>query len=267
MMQRTLLAALAVVAFAVALPAHAQDRDRQLDENAFRWEGRIPEGSWLRMRNTNGGINVQEGTGDQVEVRGIKSWRRGDPDDVRIEMVRSGNDVVICALWSEGSSCSGDGEVRGRQRTNNTDTSVEFRVILPRGVRLDTRTVNGGITIDRAGSEVIANTVNGSITANSLRGPVNAKTVNGAIRVRMESLAGVGDLSYETVNGSVRLELPDALSADLDVSTVNGSIRTDYPVTVSGELSRRRLQGRIGNGGRQLRLKTVNGSVEIRKLG
>lgn len=266
-MQRTLLAAaFAAASLSIAAPAVAQDWDRHRDDNAFRWEGRIGDGDWLRIRNMNGAIKVEESSASDVEVRASKSWRRGDPDEVRFEVVRSGNDVVICALWNESASCDERGEVRGRHRNNNNDTSVEFTVRLPRGVRVDTRTVNGGITIDRAGAEVVARTVNGSITANTLRGPVSANTVNGSIRVRMESLAGSGDLSYETVNGSVHLELPDGLGADLDVSTVNGSIRSDYPVTISGEISRRRLQGRIGNGGRELRLKTVNGSVQIRKL-
>lgn len=267
-MQRTLLAvAFAAASLSIAAPSYAQDRDRQRDDNAFRWEGRIGEGNWLRIRNMNGAIRVEESSASDVEVRATKTWRRGDPDDVRFEVVRSGNDVVICALWSESATCDGDGAMRGRNRSNNNDTNVEFIVRLPRGVRVDTRTVNGGITIDRAGAEVLARTVNGSINANTLRGPVSATTVNGSIRVRMESLAGSGDLSYETVNGSVHLELPEGLGAELDVSTVNGSIRSDYPVTISGEISRRRLQGRIGNGGRQLRLKTVNGSVQIRKLG
>jgi hypothetical protein len=267
-MHRILLAAaVAATTFTLVSPAEAQDRHRERDDRAFEWKGRVAEGDWLRIRNLNGEIRVEETSGSEVEVRAAKSWRRGDPDEVRFEVARSGNDVTICALWGDDTTCEGAGEVRGRQRSQNNDTAVEFTVRLPRGVRVATRTVNGAIRVDRASAEVIARTVNGGITANTLRGPVSAHTVNGSIRVRMESLAGSGDLSYGTVNGSVHLELPSTLGAELDVSTVNGSIRTDYPVTVSGEISRRRLQGRIGNGGRQLRLKTVNGSVEIRKLG
>ncbi len=266
-MRLLLTCGLAAAALTIAAPVQSQERYRERDENAFRWEGQIPAGSWLRMRNVNGSIHVEEGSGNQVEVRATKSWRRGDPDEVRFEVARSGNDVTICALWTESARCEGDGEVSGRHSVRNNDTSVEFTVRLPRGVKIDSRSVNGGVTIENVGAEVIARTVNGSITATTLSGPVNAQTVNGAIRVRMESLSGDGDLRYETVNGSVRVELPDGIGAELDVSTVNGSIRSDYPVTISGELSRRRLQGRIGNGGRQLRLKTVNGSVEVRKLG
>ena len=47
--------------------------------------------------------------------------------------------------------------------------------------------------------------------------------------------------------------------------TLNGHISTDFPITSQGTLSRRRLDGVIGGGGRELRLKTVNGNVEIRR--
>jgi len=47
---------------------------------------------------------------------------------------------------------------------------------------------------------------------------------------------------------------------------VNGSISSDFPLTVSGKLSPRHIRATIGSGGRELRLHTVNGSIELRKL-
>jgi DUF4097 and DUF4098 domain-containing protein YvlB len=90
--------------------------------------------------------------------------------------------------------------------------------------------------------------------------------VNGSINVRMDSLPGSGDLDYSTVNGSVTAMLPASLSAVLDMETVNGSISSDFPLTVSGKLSPRHIRATIGSGGREVRLHTVNGSVELRKL-
>ena len=46
--------------------------------------------------------------------------------------------------------------------------------------------------------------------------------------------------------------------------TVNGSIQTDLPITVQGRLTPRRLEGRIGQGGRDRRVETVNGVIRIR---
>ena len=46
---------------------------------------------------------------------------------------------------------------------------------------------------------------------------------------------------------------------------MNGEIETDFPLTVTGRFGPRRLNGRIGSGGRTLSLETVNGAVRIRR--
>jgi DUF4097 and DUF4098 domain-containing protein YvlB len=74
-----------------------------------------------------------------------------------------------------------------------------------------------------------------------------------------------GALEFETVNGSITVVLPDGVGAEVVASTVNGGIDTDFPLTVRGRFSARRLTGTIGEGGRRLRLETVNGAIRIRR--
>jgi len=176
--------------------------------------------------------------------------------------------VIICAFWTDNASCDEDGyrshgDNNWRNHDNN-DTSVEFTVKLPAGVRLGVSTVNGGVDVNGATSEVRASTVNGRVSAQSSGGPVNASTVNGDIDVKMREL-GTGDLEYSTVNGSIEIEVPANLDADVDMRTVNGSLSADFPITVQGRVNPRRMRATIGKGGRRLRLETVNGSVELRK--
>lgn len=274
-MQRLVIAVLAALLAAPASSAQDRDRDRdrdrqqQTDADAFRWEGRIPEGRWISVHNLNGAITVEAASGDQVEVRAEKRWRRGDPADVRVETVRDGDDVVICALWTERSTCDRDGmQTRGRGddwNNDRNDVSVHFTVRLPRGVKIRAQSVNGAIDVNGARSEVIARTVNGRIDATTSAGPVDAQTVNGAINVRMESVGASGDMEFETVNGSVRIEAPSNLAADVSMSTVNGSLTSDFPLTVQGRISRKKIDATINGGGRRLTLRTVNGSVELRR--
>jgi hypothetical protein len=270
--RRTHLAALTVVAatsFVIGGAAGAQQRSNDRD---FSWDGRITNGHWLYVRDLNGSIRVERATGDRAEVTAVKRYRRGNPEDVRIETRRLGGDdgdVIICAFWAENASCDEDGyrshdDNNWRNRNNNNDTSVEFTIKLPPGVRLGVSTVNGGVTVNGATSEVRASTVNGRVSAMSSGGPVNASTVNGDIDVRMREL-GTGDLEYSTVNGSIEIEVPANLDADLDMRTVNGSLSADFPITLQGRVNPRRMRATIGKGGRRLRLETVNGSVELRK--
>src|SRR5919199_5822679 len=244
-------------------------RDEQRDPDVFRWHGRIPEGNWIRVRNLNGEINVEEADGDEVEVRGVKHWRRGDPEDVHFEVKRDGDNVTICALWFDNSECDADSyRTRGRGgHHDDNDVSVTFTVRLPRGVKVLAATVNGSVEVRGAESEVVANTVNGRVDAETSGGPVEAHTVNGSLRVRMGSAEGDGDLEFATVNGSITVEGPRSLDADVEMSTVNGSVQSDYPLTVSGRFSPRNLHGTIGRGGLRMTLKTVNGSIELRKAG
>jgi hypothetical protein len=259
-------ASAAVASLAAFAPAGAQQRANDRD---FSWDGRITNNHWLYVRNLNGSIRVERATGDRAEVTAVKRWRRGNPEDVRIETKRLGGDdgdVIICAFWTENASCDEDGyRSRGDNwRNRDNDTSVEFTVKIPAGVRLGVSTVNGGVTVNGATSEVRASTVNGRVSAQSSGGPVNASTVNGDIDVRMREL-GTGDLEYSTVNGSIEIEVPANLDADVDMRTVNGSLSADFPITLQGRVNPRRIRATIGKGGRRLRLETVNGSVELRK--
>jgi len=56
-------------------------------------------------------------------------------------------------------------------------------------------------------------------------------------------------MKLETVNGSIKLYLPDQAGANVAAETVNGSIHTDFPLTVEGKFGPKRLNGVLGKGG------------------
>jgi DUF4097 and DUF4098 domain-containing protein YvlB len=109
-------------------------------------------------------------------------------------------------------------------------------------------------------------TVNGAVQI-STGGWADAETVNGSIRVKMGSADWTGTLAFKSVNGSVEVDLPDDLSADVRFKSLNGRITSDFPITISGGFVGQTAKGRVGNGGRELSIETVNGSVELKKAG
>jgi len=100
---------------------------------------------------------------------------------------------------------------------------------------------------------------------NTAAGPVTAETVNGNVDARMASLQGDDDMNFKTVNGSVSIYVPASFDATFRFDTVHGGIESDFPMTLSGRWGPRHASGTIGNGGRDVRASSVNGSIELRK--
>lgn len=265
-MQRlTIIAACAAIAAFTPI-AGAQESAR---DDSFKYTGAIEAGRTVFVRNLNGGVRVESGTGAEVEVRAEKRWRKGDPKDVKITAEKTARgDILVCVIYVDRNTrCDEDGySARGNNSWNNrNDVSVDVTIRLPKGVKVDVSSVNGGLDIAGATAAVKARTVNGGIQASSASGPVNAKTVNGGITVKAGAI-GDGPAEYETVNGSITLELPESTNADITMRTVNGSITSeDFPITVQGRFDRQRISGKIGKGGPEISVSAVNGSIRLRR--
>lgn len=242
-----------------AVPLAAQDT------MSWTWNGTLAEGRTVIAHNVNGSVRFEAGSGDRVEVEAEKRWRRGDPEDVRIEARQLSNgNVVICAMWRRGDSCEESGIDGGERRWNSSnDVSVHFVIRVPAYANVDANTVNGSVEVDEMRGRVEANTVNGNVEAASSGGPVRARTVNGSIRAR--GLIASDGLDYQTVNGSIEIELPADANADVSLRTTNGRVTSDFPITFTGEINPRRIEAKLGDGGPELRARTVNGGIRLRK--
>ncbi len=62
------------------------------------------------------------------------------------------------------------------------------------------------------------------------------------------------------------LVVPPSFNGVLNAATTNGSIETDLPVTTRGARDNS-LEGTIGSGGLEVRLRTTNGGIEVRSTG
>ena len=276
-----------LIAASIAVPnTSPAQTDLGRDVEVWTWQGRVDSGRWFRLSNVNGSVTIDPSSDNQVHVRAEKNpGRDGDIRDVRFAVVPSGGDIRICALWHENDRCDEDGlhSSGDRDRRRNRNVSVKFTIQVPRGVRVGAgtvngsmsvrgvgaevraSTVNGGLEVSDAAGQVTASTVNGSVRVTTSAGPVNASTVNGNITARMGALSRDGDMKFSTVNGGISVETPSSLDANVSLHTMHGGISSDFPVQISGKFGPRHAEGTIGRGGRQIRMSTVNGSVELRK--
>ena len=240
------------------------------DQQGFEWRGRIAAGRHIEVKGINGDIRAVAGSGSEVEVTAdLREHRRGSAEDIEFEVLEHRDGVTICAVYPTAPRENRPNECRpgsrGRMNIKDNDVSVHFMVSVPAGVNFVGRTVNGDVEARSLSGDVAGHTVNGDVEL-SASGLVQGSTVNGSIIAAMGRANWDGSLEFETVNGSITVELPAGFEAEVTARTVNGSIQTDFPLTVSGRFSSKRLTGTIGDGGgRRLWLETVNGRIELNR--
>jgi Putative adhesin len=253
---------LSLLALAAAVPMAA------FAQSDFNWPGALNQGQTLEIKGVNGSIRAELATGNMIEVSAHKTANRSDPASVRIEVVSSSNGITICSVYPSPDSRPNTCEPAkgGHSNTRDNDVSVDFTVKLPAGVRFAPQAVNGGVTALGLRSDVDASSVNGNVKVETT-GLVHASSVNGSIEATMGATSWSGPLGFSTVNGSIDVTMPPGINAEVHATSVSGSLKSDFPMNLSGEISKRNIHGRIGAGGQELKLSTVNGAITLHQSG
>jgi DUF4097 and DUF4098 domain-containing protein YvlB len=167
---------------------------------------------------------------------------------------------------------SGDGSIRiervnGRIELHTGDGSIRAARV---GGELKLQTGDGSVTVEEAEGRLDVDTGDGSVTVDGGLTAIRLHTGDGSIVYRAQpGTAMAEDWNITTGDGGVSLYLPPDFGAELDAHTGDGTIRNDLSLEAggAGEVSRRTVRGRIGAGGRQLRIRTGDGSIRLHGLG
>lgn len=292
-MNRMMSAALAAAITAAAVDSAAAQQD-------FRWSGRLAAGQTIEIRNIKGEIRAEPAAGGDVTVTAHP--HDGRTERVRVEMVRRGYGVVVCALYP--SRGDDDDDNRGRwnrddddddrdeprdacnshrgMNVRDSDADVDFVVHVPAGVKLSARSVSGDVEVRGLRGPVEAASVSGDVHVSSAS-EVRANSVSGNVYAALGRIPANG-LSFHSVSGDVTLELPSGTDADFSARTLSGEIDSDFPLTVEGRGRRDRddddddrgwprvrvrvghdMRARLGRGGPELSVSTVSGDINLRR--
>jgi len=148
---------------------------------------------------------------------------------------------------------SGDGSIRAREVTGT----------------LAARSGDGSIRLDTIKGAVDANTGDGSIAITGAFTGVRARSGDGSIVVHaQQGSATESDWDISSGDGSVTVEVPDNFGAELEARTGDGGVHLDGLAlsNVSGDISRNRASGRLGAGGHAMRVRTGDGSINLRRV-
>ena len=260
----------ALIFLLAGVPAQAQSEKRTVfAPDDFHWQGSLKAGQTLEVVNTNGEIDASRASGDGARVEGRKGGS-DDNHDLFIEVVEYSDGVTICAVYAKNRApgrCHHGGvssESSNWSLWRGNRAKINFDAQVPRGVRLNATTTNGGVHCRNLDSVVQATTTNGNVEVSTSEW-ASARTTNGGVRVSMGNAKWSGELELVTTNGSVDVTLPASAEFQVDASTTNGGIQSDFPITVQGRFGPKSLSGKVGGGGRELRVVTTNGGIELRK--
>jgi hypothetical protein len=238
----------------------------------------------LVIDNITGFIEVTASTGGSVEID-IEKTLSGWSED-RLAIARK---EISLATKQEGGLVQVlvDGPFRCHCADNSInfrghqlyDFTYNFKVRVPRDVKLELRTVNNShISVDGTAGDYKISNVNGAIEMKNIEGSGSVTTVNGGVKV-LYARNPTGPTSYKTVNGSLDIAFRPGLNADVKMKTMNGGLYTDFDVSSlpvaamttaenrNGKFvwnSRRMTGVRIGGGGPELTFETLNGDVMIK---
>jgi DUF4097 and DUF4098 domain-containing protein YvlB len=146
---------------------------------------------------------------------------------------------------------SGDGSISGR------DLSGEVRA----------QTGDGSVRLEDVAGTLDIGTGDGSIVATGQLSAVRARSGDGSVTVRAErGSTAREDWNISTGDGSVTLELPDGFDAELDAHTGDGTVSVrDDALSDVVESRRRSVRGRLGAGGRSIRVRSGDGTITLRR--
>ena len=230
-----------------------------------------------------GSIQVTGHDGAEVIVEARERVKRKDCDQCDHERKESGKAAGLRRIPN--TSVGLTVEERDNRVTVSSESwnrGIELVIQVPRRTSLHLETVNGGdlLISDVEGDHELQNT-NGGISALDVRGSLVANTTNGDVEVRLLEITPDKAMSFSTFNGDVEVQLPSSLRATLLLNPGQGEIYTDFEVRLqpvepvvkstprhSGfkvEVSQE-VQGTVGaQGGPEMRFRTFNGSIYLRK--
>jgi hypothetical protein len=252
----------------------------------------------LQLKTFDGSIRLK--SWDRKEVL-VEIERRG-PDEATakayvVNTSQEGNKIVVDVPRPESQ---GDVVHVGSFGAH----SVSLTVTAPRRMTLDARSGDGSIEADDLAGTIDINTGDGSIRISRVDGVLKAHTGDGSMQIsdangRVEAESGDGSIAVDgkfelldvkSGDGSVHVRAADGsvVKSDWSITTGDGSIAVDLPSTIDAELDAHSndggvnangfsglessqkddsssVRGRLGKGGRSLRVRSGDGSIAINR--
>lgn len=170
---------------------------------------------------------------------------------------------------------------RVRVSANSLRKPIDLTIKVPQRCSLKLIAVNNGsITVDNVTGELEVSNVNGAITLTNISGSAVAQTVNGDLKTTFREVSSNAPMAFSTLNGNVDVTFPTSVKANVKLKSDQGDIFSDFDIDVdksqpkatrSSQTGMYRVTvddwvyGKINNGGPEVMMKNMHGSIYVRK--
>lgn len=217
----------------------------------------------------------------------IRAW---DKPDVEVVIEKHASSKTAASAIQVDAQQTGNRVSVDVRRPTVTGFSIHFGsrsakliVSAPANVNVNARSGDGSIAAERLSGHIELRSGDGSIRGHNLTGDVKAHTGDGSIHldgvggaldvstgdgsvaIESDATTPTADWNIRTGDGSVKLEVPEGFNGELDAHTGDGRVHLqDVTLSnVTGEIGRNSVRGRLGSGGRAVRLRSGDGSISI----
>ena len=170
---------------------------------------------------------------------------------------------------------------RVKVSTGMINKPVNLTIKVPYRFTLKLSTVNNGaITVDNVTGELEINNVNGPITLTNISGSAVANTINGELKATFRQVDNQAPMAFSTLNNRVDVTFPASVKATVKLKSDRGDIFSDFDIAIdksqpqatrSNQSGMYRVTiedwvyGKINGGGPEVMMKSMNGSIYVRK--
>jgi hypothetical protein len=228
----------------------------------------VQAGGRFELLNVNGRITAEATDGPEVVVEAKRSVKARS-DEAAKEL------LAKLEIREEVGESTVRVESRPPRTSGFNNASIEWVVKVPKGLIVDFRTTNGGVSLNGLSGEIYAKTTNGGIKGTRLIvDKIEASVVNGGVEIELGSpLDATDSVELTSVNGGVTLALPAESKATITARAVNGGVRVSDELNADREEEpheferRRRFNGTLNGGGAKVNASTTNGGVRLSRIG
>jgi len=266
--------------------------------------------------NRDGEVIVKNISGNII----VTTWPQSEVKMIATKRARTDKDLENVYVHIQRSDTTLRIETRFRQKSKNTDGSIEYNLTIPDLASLTIESINGDVSVKDLGGEaefetisgdvslenankgldcsvisgdmtiknisgnVSISAISGDISITEMDGQLSLSTVSGDIvleklalneKLKVSSVSGditisgdihpAGYYKLDTHSGTIKLIIPERTAFSIDGSTFSGSIKSDFALDIDGKQNRK-VSGRVGEGGADLKLSTFSGSIIISQL-